>query len=170
MREIEQVMIYLSLEKLDDQIVWSLIISKTNQPTTFRKKKKQRIGLYDGLSTTTQLPQALKTPTYNTILNTPTYDTSLSSSININSSPTNNTNCLSSSINTSSLPTNNTNSSSLFYLRRRERYTNISSLFCSQRREHAINNLVHLHYSRLIEVSYYVISLITTNLTFFTLI
>ena len=64
--------------------------NQQNKPTYNVHKKKPRIGLYDDLSTTTQSPQALNTPTYNT---------SLSSSL-----PINNTNCL---INTSSLPTNN---------------------------------------------------------------
>ena len=160
-------MIYLSSEKTRR---WNSMESdnQENKPTYNVQKKKPRIRLYDGLSKTTQSLQALNTPTYNIILNTPTYDTSLLSSINTNSLPTNNINCLSSSINTSSLPTNNTNSSLLFCSRRRERYTNILSLFCSQRREQPINNLVQLHYSLLIMESYYVTSLITINLTFFT--
>ena len=87
--------------------------NQQNKPTYNVHKKKPRIGLYDDLSTTTQSPQALNTPTYNT---------SLSSWL-----PINNTNCL---INTSSLPTNNTNLS-----RKREGYINLSSLFCPQRRE-----------------------------------
>ncbi|KAK7840874.1 nac transcription factor 32, partial [Quercus suber] len=111
--------------------------NQQNEPTYNVQKKKPSIDLYDDLSTTTQSPQALNTPTYNTILST--YNTSLSSSL-----PTNNTNCLSNSINTSSLPTNNTNSLS----RKRERYTNLSSLFCPQRREQAINNLVQLQAKR----------------------
>ena len=100
--------------------------NQQNKPTYNVHKKKPRIGLYDDLSTTTQSPQALNSPTYNT---------SLSSSL-----PINNTNCL---INTSSLPTNNTNLS-----RKREGYTNLSSLFCPQRREQAINNLVQLQVKR----------------------
>ena len=41
MREIEQVMIYLSSEKQGDRIVWSLIISKTKQSTTFKKRSRE---------------------------------------------------------------------------------------------------------------------------------
>ena len=99
--------------------------NQQNKPIYNVQKNKSRIGLYDDLSTTTQSPQALNTPNYNT---------SLSSSL-----PTSNTNYLSISINTSSLSTNNTNLS-----RKRERYTSLSSLFCPQRREQAINNLVQL--------------------------